>query len=145
MAQSETDSTTLSEQEPEQVEGIEDDVVVDEEAVVPVTPYLGINLDDERWVCRRCAETLDDAAENFKHGLLVNERDPGEIHRPLIGEEYEYTYKPDPEWCRILEYYCPGCGVQVETEYLPPGHPPQNEIQPDLEWLRDRYVEGEES
>lgn len=114
-------------------------------ALVPITPYLGIDLDSELWVCRRCGENLDAATENFKHGLLVHERDPSEIHRPLIGDEYSYTYSPDSEWCRILEYYCPGCASQVETEYLPPGHPPQNEIQPDLDWLRDHYVDGEES
>lgn len=124
--------------------GIESDVTVDEAAVVGITPYLGIDLETERWLCRRCGEVHDDADQNYKHGLLVNERDPEEIHRPLIGDEYEYTYSPDPEWCRILEYYCPSCGVQVETEYLPPGHPPVNEIQPDLDWLRDRYTEGAE-
>jgi acetone carboxylase gamma subunit len=126
-----------------QADGIEADAGLDEEAVIGITPYLGIDLDAEQWRCRRCGAELDDATENFKHGLLVNERDPDEIHRPLIGDEYEYTYSPDPEWCRILEYYCPGCGVQVETEYLPPGHPPTNEIQPDLDWLREEYLEGD--
>lgn len=136
MAQSEPDPETKA-------GGIEADVGVDDEAVVPVTPYLGIDLNEERWICRRCAEPLDDARDNFKHGLLVNERDPEEIHRPIIGDEYQYTYTPDSDWCRILEYYCPGCGVQVETEYLPPGHPPENEIQPDLDWLRNEYLEGD--
>ena len=34
-----------------------------------------------------------------------------------------FTFAPDPNFCRILEFYCPGCGRQVESEYLPPGHP----------------------
>lgn len=133
----------MSRHDGTKTDGIEADVGIDDAAVVAITPYLGVDLEDERWRCRRCGETLEDATENYKRGLLVNERDPEEIHRPLIGDEYEYTYSPDPEWCRILEYYCPGCGVQVETEYLPPGHPPVNEIQPDLEWLREQYLEGD--
>lgn len=125
-------------------QGIESDAGIENEAVIGITPYLGINLRDERWMCRQCGEELDDATENYKQGLLVNERDPEEIHRPLIGDEYDYTYAPDSDWCRILEYYCPGCGTQVEAEYLPPGHPPVNEIQPDLDWLREQYLEGEQ-
>jgi acetone carboxylase gamma subunit len=125
-------------------QGIESDVGIEDETAVGITPYLGIDLDAERWMCRQCGEELDDATENYKHGLLVKERDPEEIHRPLIGDEYDYTYAPDSDWCRILEYYCPGCGVQIEAEYLPPGHPPVNEIQPDLDWLREQYLEGDQ-
>ncbi len=125
-------------------EGIEADVGLDRPNVYPMTPYLGIDLQNEIWLCRKCGEELGSAEETYKRGLLVNERDPSEVHRPLIGEEYQYTYAPKPEWCRLIEYYCPGCATQVETEYLPPGHPPVNEIDPDLEWLREHHMEEEE-
>src|SRR5580704_11178522 len=92
---------------------------------IPMTEYLEIDLETERWRCRRCAHDLGPARGNYKEGTLVYNRDPTEIHRPLIDPgRYEFTFAPDPAWCRILEFYCPGCGTQVETEYLPPGHPP---------------------
>jgi acetone carboxylase gamma subunit len=78
---------------------------------VPMTEYLEIDLDAGQWVCRRCAQDLGPARGNYKEGTLVHDRDPREIHRPLIDPaRYEFTFAPDPAWCRILEYYCPGCG-----------------------------------
>ena len=107
---------------------------------VSVTEYLEIDLVTERWRCRRCNEDLGSARDNYKRGLLVYDRDPREIHRPLIDDKrYRYTFAPDPTWCRILEYYCPGCGTQVETEYLPPGHPPTNDIEFDIDDLKRRW------
>lgn len=92
---------------------------------VPMTEYLYIDLNSERWQCRVCAQDLGDARGNYKEGTLVHDRDPEEIHPPLLDrEKYQYTFSPDPVYCRILEYCCPGCGTQIEAEYLPPGHPP---------------------
>jgi acetone carboxylase, gamma subunit len=103
---------------------------------VPMTEYLEIDLDNERWMCRRCGWDLASARSNYKEGTLVHDRDPREIHRPLIDpERYAFTFAPDPMWCRILEYYCPGCGAQIETEYLPPGHPPVFDMEIDLDAL----------
>jgi len=44
---------------------------------------------------------------------------------------------------RIVEFYCPGCGTQVETEYLPPGHPITHDIEIDLDTLKQRLDSGE--
>ena len=102
-----------------------------------VTEYLEIDLDAERWHCTRCQRDLGNARENYKHGLLVHERDPREIHRPILDDKrYRFTFAPDPTWCRIVEFYCPGCGVQVETEYLPPGHPLTPDIELDIDDLK---------
>jgi acetophenone carboxylase len=104
-----------------------------------VTEYLDIDLDREVWLCNRCGREHGPAAESYKRGLLVRERDPREIHRPLLDEQrYEYTFAPDPEWCRMLEYFCPGCAAMIEVEYLPPGHPITYDIDLDLEWLKRR-------
>lgn len=102
-----------------------------------VTEYLEIDLDKERWHCRRCRRDLGNARENYKQGLLVYDRHPHEIHRPILDEKrYRFTFGPDPEWCRIIEYYCPGCGVQMECEYLPPGHPLTPDIELDIDDLK---------
>jgi len=102
---------------------------------------LDIDLDLERWICGKCGHDLGAASENVKRGLLVKERDPTEIHRPLIDEPYNFA--PNPEWIRILEFYCPGCGLQVETEYLPPGHPITNTTEIDIVGLKRRLRVGE--
>ncbi len=43
---------------------------------VPMTEYLVIDLDTERWVCRVCAHDMGSAHENYKPGTLVYDRDP---------------------------------------------------------------------
>ena len=109
---------------------------------IPMTEYLEIDLEAERWRCRRCAHDLGPARGNYKEGTLVYNRDPTEIHRPLIDPgRYEFTFAPDPAWCRILEFYCPGCGTQIEAEYLPPGHPPTYDLQIDVDALKAQWAE----
>ena len=106
---------------------------------VNITEYLGIDLDQEMWFCRSCEHKLVSARDNYKRGLLVYDRDPREIHPPLIDpEKYEYTFSPDPAYTALLEYYCPHCGTMVETEYLVPGHPPARDIDLDLDSLREK-------
>jgi acetone carboxylase gamma subunit len=53
---------------------------------------------------------------------------------------YEFTFAPDPAWCRILEFYCPGCGTMVETEYLPPGHAPTFDMEIDIDALKTQWA-----
>lgn len=107
---------------------------------VPMTEYLMIDLDAERWQCRLCGHDLGNARGNYKQGTLVYDRDPREIHPSVIDpERYEYTFSPDPNFCRIVEYYCPGCATQIEVEYLPPGHPPTVDMLWDIDSLRERW------
>jgi acetone carboxylase gamma subunit len=107
---------------------------------VLITEYLRIDLDAERWECRRCDHSIGAARENYKHGLLVYDRDPSEIHKPLLDpKRYAFTFAPDPSWCRILEYYCPGCGTLVEAEYTVPGHPPAHDIDLDIDALKTQW------
>lgn len=105
------------------------------------TEYLDLDIDGEMWRCNRCDAELISARRPYKEGCLVHERDPREIHPPLI--EGAFTFSPDPDWVRILEFYCPGCGAQVETEYLPPGHPVTVDIELDLDSLKARLGSGE--
>ncbi|WP_448811193.1 acetone carboxylase subunit gamma [Agromyces bauzanensis] len=108
---------------------------------IPMTEYLLIDLEDERWKCRRCGHDFGSARGNYKEGTLVYDRDPREIHQPILDpDRYEYTFSPDPEYCRILEYYCPGCATQLETEYVPPGHPPVVDMEWDVDALREQWA-----
>ena len=93
-----------------------------------------MNSSDETWVCSKCDKVLGSARKNYKEGCLVYERDPSEIYTPQI--EGKYSFSPDPSWCRLLEFYCPGCGCLFETEVLPPGHPISHDIGIDVDKLK---------
>jgi acetone carboxylase gamma subunit len=105
----------------------------------PITEYLEVELNEERWRCRVCDHDLGDARGDYKRGLLLYDRDPRTIYEARIDQEYSYA--PDPGWCRIVEYCCPGCATQVEAEYLPPGHPLTRDIELDVDALKARQVE----
>ena len=105
------------------------------------TEYLDLDLNDEHWYCHSCSSRLNSARECYKRGCLVAERDPREIHDPVI--EGAYTFAPDPGWVRIIEFYCPHCARQIETEYLPPGHPITIDIELDVDSLRSRVERGD--
>lgn len=105
------------------------------------TEYLDLDLDNESWHCHSCGHLLISARANYKKGCLVHERDPREVHPPII--DGDYSFAPDPRWVRILEFYCPGCGRQIETEYLPPGHPITWDIEVDVDSLKERITNGD--
>lgn len=106
--------------------------------LVRITEYLDIDLEHEMWCCNRCGAKIWDAREPYKKGCLIHDRDPREIHFP-IGPSKEFNFSFDPKWMRIVEFYCPGCGVMVENEYLPPGHPLTWDIQLDIDKLKEKY------
>ena len=54
---------------------------------VAITEYLDIELDTERWLCRRCGHDIGPARSPYKEGLLVYERDPREIHDTIIDDK----------------------------------------------------------
>ncbi len=103
-----------------------------------VTEYLIIDTDTERWKCARCGSDLGPARGNYKEGCRVAERDPREVHAPRV--DGPYTFSPDPLWCRLVEFYCPGCLALVEVEYLPPGHPITHDIEIDIDALKARLA-----
>ena len=110
---------------------------------IRVTEYLDLELETEQWHCNRCGHAFGPARDNYKKGCLLYGRDPREIHNPIV--DGKYTFAPDPDWMRIVEFYCPGCGTQVDTEYLPPGHPITWDIEIDIDSLKAKLASGEVS
>lgn len=108
---------------------------------VRITEYLDLDIEKEQWLCNRCDRVLGPARESYKNGCLFHDRDPREIHQQLVSSNFNFS--PDPQWVRIVECYCPGCGTQIETEYLPPGHPITRDIELDLDSLKERLRKGE--
>ncbi|WP_300458804.1 acetone carboxylase subunit gamma [Desulfobacula sp.] len=108
---------------------------------VAITEYLDLDIESDQWICSSCGKELISSEENYKKGCLVYGKDPREVHNPLIKGEFNFA--PDPEWVRIIEFYCPECGVQIETEYLPLGHPITHDIKLDIASLKDKLDQGE--
>lgn len=101
---------------------------------VRITENLEVDVDRERWLCHHCKADLGPATKNYKQGCRIRARDPEEIWRPLVDEPVTFSYNRD--WCRIVEFACPGCGWLIEVEALPPGHPITHDIELDLEALK---------
>jgi acetone carboxylase, gamma subunit len=103
-----------------------------------ITEYLDLDVETERWSCNRCNADLGNARESYKRGCLIAHRIPSEIHEAIVDGEYGFA--PDPDWCRIVEFYCPGCATLLETEYLPPGHPLTHDIELDIDALKAKVA-----
>jgi acetone carboxylase, gamma subunit len=107
---------------------------------VLATEYLRVDLDDEQWECDRCDHVLGSARENYKRFLLIHDRNPREVHEPLLDpERYRFCFSPDPAVCVIYEFYCPNCGVMMDVEYTVPGHAPLHDLELDIDSLREKW------
>ncbi len=106
-------------------------------ARVRITEYLDIDCETEQWCCNRCGHALYDARDNYKKGCLLWEREMKDVHPP-VAPHADYNFTPHPDYCRLIEFYCPDCGIQIECEYLPPGHPITHEIELDIDALKAR-------
>jgi len=106
---------------------------------VQITEYLDLDLNSEQWCCNRCGLELAGAEKNYKEGTLVAERDMKEVH-PALVEGEQYSFSPDTDYCRLLEFYCPNCATLLETEYLPPGHPITHDIELDMVAIKKKYL-----
>lgn len=105
---------------------------------VRITENLSIDLERERWTCHACGHDLGPARANYKEGCMVAEIPLAEAHPPLVrGQSYSFT--PDPDFCRLIEFYCPSCGTIIENEYLPPGHPITHDIELDVDALKRKH------
>jgi acetophenone carboxylase len=104
--------------------------------VLRITETLDLDPLRRRWQCNRCAHDLGPAEVNYKESCLLRARDPREVHQPFAGDP-EFSFVPDHNWCAIVEVYCPGCGVLMDAEYLPPGHPVTHDVELDLDRLSE--------
>jgi acetone carboxylase gamma subunit len=118
-----------------------------EEILLPLTSNLFIvQKEADRIVKCRCGHEFGDYRVNWKLEALIYVRDSEE----KLREVYRGREQPDPSWVQLREYYCPGCGAQLEVEAVPRGCPPDFEFLPDLgtfyrEWLRRSLLGAEES
>ena len=101
-----------------------------EKILLPLTPSLFIvQKAKDRIVKCRCGHEYGDYRVNWKLSALISVRDTEE----KLREVYRGSEQPDLTWVQIREYYCPGCGAQLEVEAVPRGCPPDFEFLPDLD------------
>jgi acetone carboxylase gamma subunit len=101
-----------------------------ERILLPLTPALFIvQKGRERIVKCRCGQEFGDYHVNWKLAALIHVRDS----EKALAEVYRGREQPDPSWIQLREYYCPGCGTQLEVEAVPRGCPPDFEFLPDLD------------
>jgi len=113
--------------------------------VTRITETVEIDLDKEMWRCCRCHTEIYSARDSYLKGCLAYERPADEIYGPPIplkqGSE-AISYAPDPDFMRVVEFYCPSCGTTITVQYLPPGHPIVMEIQLDIDKLKEKATPG---
>jgi acetone carboxylase gamma subunit len=83
-----------------------------------------------------CGQEFGDWRENWKLSALIHCRDTSE----KLAEIYPGPRSPDPEWCEIREFYCPGCGAQLEVESVPPGYPITFDFLPDIDAFYEEWL-----
>ena len=89
-----------------------------ERIIAPLQKHLYIvQKGHERVVKCSCGHEFGDYKQNWKLNALVYERNPED------GEVYVGPRAFDGKWVVLREFYCPGCGTQLEVELLPHGHP----------------------
>ncbi len=121
------------------VDILQEKVPFKEKILLPLTDELYIvEKGEDRLVKCSCGYEFGDYRENWKLKALIHVRDS----EAEIEELYPSTYSSRPylDLCEIREYYCPGCGNQLEVETVPFGYPIIFDFLPDLdtfyrEWL----------
>ena len=90
----------------------------------------------ERIVKCRCGQEFGDYRVNWKLSALIYVRESAEA----LQDIYHGREQPDPAWVQLREYYCPGCGSQLEVEAVPRGCPPDFEFLPDLDTFYEQWL-----
>ena len=91
------------------IEVLQEKVPWEEKILLPLTDELYIvEKGEDRIVKCRCGHEYGDYRANWKLHALIHVRETSEE----IDELYPYPSKPDPQWCEIREFYCPGCSAR---------------------------------
>lgn len=127
------------------LEILQDRVPWDDPILLPYGLHLYIvqKPNGDRIVKCDCGYEFCDYRDNWKLHALIYVRDTEE----KLNELYPKLMAPDPEWQVIREYYCPGCGTQLEVEAVTPWYPVIKDFDPDIdtfykEWIKKPLPEA---
>ncbi len=120
------------------VEILQERVPWDDRILLPIGEklFIVVNEAGQRRVKCECGFEFCGSDENWKLHALIYVRDTEES----LHEIYPGPRAPDPAMMELREFYCPGCGSQLEVEAMTPGYPIVFEFEPDIdsfygEWL----------
>lgn len=109
---------------------MQDRVEWDEKILLPLGIHLYIVAKgNEKIVKCSCGHEFGDYRKNWKESALIYVRDTEE----KLEEIYPGPTKCNTEWMELREFYCPGCGIMLDVEAMPPGYPIVFKFEPDLE------------
>jgi N-methylhydantoinase B len=84
--------------------------------------------------CRRCGHEFCDVRDNWKwHAAFTQDLVSESSVQASIRERDDLYYR---------RYFCPGCGVQTETEVALPGEPPRWNFRPLSVWHAQQGAAG---
>ena len=69
------------------------------------------DADGVYWACRTCSTDLGVTQHNFKDGC-IREDSPVSACNPLIGDPADFI----DDKVAFRQFYCPGCGAQIDNE-----------------------------
>jgi acetone carboxylase gamma subunit len=108
-----------------------------EKIVLPLTEHLMIVNKDEKLIIKAlCGCELGDYRDNWKLKVLIHVRNSVEDFKEI----YPDPLIPDPNWCEIREFICPGCGSLLDVDVVPPGYPIIKEFEPDIETFYTKWL-----
>ncbi len=108
-----------------------------EKILLPLGEHLYIVAKGKQRIVKcDCGCEFGDWRENWKLKALVYVRNT----RQKLAEIYPGPRSPDPAWCEIREFYCPGCGTQLEVENVPPGYPVTFDFLPDIDGFYAQWL-----
>ncbi len=112
------------------LEILQDRVSWEQRILLPLAEHLYIvEKGKDRIIKCDCGYEYGDYRENWKLKALIYVRDTED----RLDEVFCGPRKPAPEFCEVREYYCPGCGIQLEVETLPIGYPAVFDFLPDID------------
>lgn len=120
------------------IEILQERVSWNDQILLPLGPKLYIVQKDtgERVTKCNCGQEFGDYKENWKLDANIYVRDSNEA----LHEIYPELMHSDPTWNVLREYYCPGCGAQLEVESVPPFYPVILDFEPDLETFYEEWL-----
>ncbi len=112
---------------------------------------LGVHLylvdkKGERIVKCDCGHEFGDYRRNWKLAAAIFVRDT----REKLEEIYPGVRCPDPDFCEVREFYCPGCAALLKVEAVPLGYPIIFDFLPNVDafykdWLGKPLPDAQES
>jgi acetophenone carboxylase len=94
--------------------------------------YLELDPEAETIACRECSSTICDAGQNYREHSAMRTGPVTEAGLPFVPPEDKLGQKTDLEF---REFFCPDCGVLLQTGFAREEDPILHDIDIDVDSL----------